>query len=218
MPALTIAAEPHPLLRAAAFTTTFPAPLGERATPARVLALLRDEPAAPAGLARDEEIRGAVRDMLRFGGYKPTGRGKPASEYLVRTAAEGGLGSINAAVDACNAVSLHTGLPISVVDLARATPPFRIAIAPAGAAYVFNPTGQVIDLAGLVCLFDADGPCGNAVKDAQRTKTDAGTTRTLSVVWAPAGHEQRLEDAVAWYRELLEVPTEPVPIVHVDAP
>ncbi len=216
MDALTIAVEPHPLLRVAAFTTAFRAPLGEVSTPARVLALLRDEPAAPAGLARDEEIRGAVRDMLRFGGYKPTGRGKPASEYLVRAAGEGALGSINAAVDACNAVSLHTGLPISVVDLDRAAPPFRIAIAPPGASYVFNPTGQVIDLAGLVCLFDAEGPCGNGVKDAQRTKTEPATTRTLSVVWAPAGHEGRLEDAVAWYRDLLEEPTEAVATVPAE--
>jgi len=212
-----IALEPHPLLRVAAFTTTFRAPLGEVAASARVLGLLQDEPTAPAGLARDEELRGAVRDMLRYGGYKPTGRGKPASEYLVRAAAEGALGSINAAVDACNAVSLHTGLPITVIDLDRATPPFRIAIAPAGASYVFNPAGQEIDLAGLVCLLDGDGPCGNAVKDAQRTKTGPATTRTLSIVWAPAGHEARLAGTEAWYRELLDQPTASVEIVHADA-
>ena len=32
--------------------------------------------------------RVANRDLLRFGAYKPTGRGKPASEYLVNAAAE----------------------------------------------------------------------------------------------------------------------------------
>ncbi len=30
-----------------------------------------------------------MRKLLRHGGYKPTGRGKPASEYLVRAAGEG---------------------------------------------------------------------------------------------------------------------------------
>jgi DNA/RNA-binding domain of Phe-tRNA-synthetase-like protein len=141
--------------------------------------------------------------MLRAGGYKPTGRGKPASEYLVRAATEGALGPINAAVDACNAVSLHSGFPISVVDLDRARGPFRIATAPAGASYVFNASGQEIDLAGLLCLFDSEGPCANAVRDAQRTKTTADTRRTLSVIWGCAGFEERLAETERWYRALL---------------
>ncbi|HEX6941106.1 MAG TPA: hypothetical protein VF158_16935, partial [Longimicrobiales bacterium] len=134
--------ERHPLLRVAAFETRFPAPLGELPVPERIGGWLRLD--APAPFQRDEAVRTAVRDMLRWGGYKPTGRGKPASEYLVRAAGEGALGSINLAVDVCNAVSLHSGLPISVVDLELARPPFRIAVAPAGASYVFNRAGQVI--------------------------------------------------------------------------
>jgi DNA/RNA-binding domain of Phe-tRNA-synthetase-like protein len=186
----------------AAFTTAFPAPLGELATPATVRALLGADAVAP--MQRDEGARAAVRDMLRHGGYKPTGRGKPASEYLVRAASEGALGSINLAVDVCNAVSLHSGLPISVVDLGRARGPFRIGVAPAGASYVFNASGQEIDLGGLLCIFDADGPCANSVRDAQRTKTEPATTATLSVIWGCAGYEHRLADAGRWYRALLE--------------
>ena len=198
---LDLRIDPHPLLHVAAFTTRFPAPLGERATPPDVLALLKED--APAPLARDEAVRAAVRDLLRHGGYKPTGRGKPASEYLVRAASEGALGAINPAVDACNAVSLHSGFPISVVDLDRARGPFRIGVAPAGASYVFNASGQEIDLGGLLCLFDAEGPCANAVRDAQRTKTRAETTRTLSVIWGCAGFEERLGETERWYRTLL---------------
>ncbi|MGZ8414671.1 MAG: phenylalanine--tRNA ligase beta subunit-related protein [Gemmatirosa sp.] len=198
-PALQV--EPHPLLRVAAFTTVFPAPLGTLATPTTVTEALRLDAAAP--LQRDEAVRAAVRDMLRHGGYKPTGRGKPASEYLVRAATEGALGAINLAVDACNAASLHAGFPISVVDLDRATPPFGVALAPTGASYVFNASGQEIDLSGLLCLFDAAGPCANAVRDAQRTKTHAETVRTLSVVWGCAGFEDRLRETVAWYHALL---------------
>jgi DNA/RNA-binding domain of Phe-tRNA-synthetase-like protein len=197
-----IEVEDHPLLRVAAFTTRFPAPLGEMAAQAEAAALLREDADAP--LERDEAVRGAVRDLLRWGGYKPTGRGKPASEYLVRAAGEGALGSINPAVDACNAVSLHSGLPISVVDLALARPPFRIALAPAGSAYVFNLGGQEIALDGLLCLFDAEGPCANAVRDSQRTKTRPETTDTLSVIWGAAGHEERLHATEGWYRSLLE--------------
>jgi DNA/RNA-binding domain of Phe-tRNA-synthetase-like protein len=201
-PSVAIEIEEHPLLCVAAFATRFPAPLGDLATPDEVRALLDAD--APAPMRRDESVRAAVRDLLRQGGYKPTGRGKPASEYLVRAAGEGALGSINLAVDACNAVSLHSGLPVSVVDLALARPPFRIALAPAGAAYVFNAAGQEIDLGGLLCLWDADGPCANAVRDSQRTKTRPDTTATLSVVWGAAGHEDRLREAAAWYRGLLE--------------
>jgi DNA/RNA-binding domain of Phe-tRNA-synthetase-like protein len=192
---------PHPLLDAGCFTTTFPGPLGEAPAPQWLLDLLRLDAAAPLG--RDETVRQQVRDLLRHGGYKPTGRGKPASEYLVGAVEKGALGPINAAVDACNVVSLHSALPISVVDLDRAKEPFSIALAPEGATYVFNASGQTIDLGGLLVLADQDGPCANAVKDAQRTKTHPGTTRTLSVVWGPraAGRTAR---TVEWYRSLLE--------------
>jgi len=149
-------------------------------------------------------VRGAVRDLLRHGGFKPTGRSKPASEYLVRAVGEGALASINLAVDACNAVSLHSGLPISVVDLDRAAAPFSLAVAPPDATYVFNASGQVIDIAGLLCLCDRDGPCANAVKDAQRTKTHGETTRTLSVIWGTRALPGRAGAASRWYRSLLE--------------
>jgi DNA/RNA-binding domain of Phe-tRNA-synthetase-like protein len=197
-----LSVEAHPLLDLRAFTTTFPRPLGEMPSPADLQALLTL--AAPAPLKSDDDVRLAVRDLLRHGGFKPTGRSKPASEYLVKAAEEKRLGSINVAVDACNAVSLHSGLPISVVDLDRASVPLRVAVAPQGASYVFNVSGQTIDLGGLLCLFDAEGPCGNAVKDAQRTKTTATTRRTLSLVWGTTALPGRTATAEAWYRQLLE--------------
>ena len=199
---MDLVVEPHRLLRVAAFTSEYPVPLGALTTPPELLRLLGANAAAP--LARDDAVTGAVRDMLRVGGYKPAGRGKPASEYLVRAAAEGALGSINLAVDACNAVSLHSGFPISVVDLERARGTFRIALATAKASYVFNAAGQEIDLTGLLCLWDADGPCANAVRDAQRMKTRDETVSTLSVIWGCAGFDERLRDAERWYRALLE--------------
>jgi DNA/RNA-binding domain of Phe-tRNA-synthetase-like protein len=196
-----IALDPHPLLQIASFVTRLPAPLGELPSPASLVALLKAD--APAPLRPSEEVRGAVRNLLRHGGFKPTGRSKPASEYLVRAATEGELGSINLAVDACNAASLHSGLPISVVDLERARSPLRIGIAQAGERHVFNASGHEIDLEGLVCLFDAEGPCANAVKDAQRTKTDAATTRTLSIVWGTTALDGLAARTAAWYQELL---------------
>lgn len=191
----------HPLLEAAAFVTEFPKPLGELGTVSAIIELLKLD--APSPVRSSDEVRNAVRELLRHGGYKPTGRGKPASEYLLRAVGEGALASINAAVDACNVASLHSGLPISVVDLSLAKAPFRVGLAPAESSYVFNRGGQTIDLGGLLCLFDADGPCANAVKDAQRTKTTPETTRTLSVVWGTNALPGRTKQTAAWYRELL---------------
>jgi DNA/RNA-binding domain of Phe-tRNA-synthetase-like protein len=194
--------DPHPSLAHAAFVTELPAPLVELPSPEWLQALLVLDADAP--VARSEELRGAVRDMLRHGGYKPTGRGKPASEYLVRAAGEGQLSSINLVVDACNVTSLASGIPISVVDIERAREPFKLAIAPQDTRYVFNSAGQEIDVSGLLCLWDQGGPTANAVKDAMRTKTHDGTRRTLSVLWGVRGFEEQLAAASAWYRELLE--------------
>lgn len=198
----SIRIEPYPDLLCGVFTTAFPRTLAEMPSPAWIKALLAIDVQAP--LARDDGARAKIRDLLRHGGYKPTGRGKPASEYLLRAAGEGGLGSINLAVDACNAVSLHSALPISVIDLDCAVLPLKIGVAAKDAEYIFNASGQTIDVEGLLCVHDAQGPCANAVKDAQRTKTSDTTRRTLSVVWACTGLEARLTAAVAWYRKLLE--------------
>jgi DNA/RNA-binding domain of Phe-tRNA-synthetase-like protein len=197
-----LSVDPHPLLDLRAFVTTLPRPLGEMTSPPELLALLAPDAEAP--LTSADAVRESVRALLRYGGFKPTGRSKPASEYLLKAVREGGLASINVAVDVCNVVSLHSGLPISVVDLDRAREPFRVGVALPGSSYVFNASGQTIDLGGLLCLFDADGPCANAVKDAQRTKTGPESCRMLSLVWGTIALPGRAAQTEAWYRALLE--------------
>jgi DNA/RNA-binding domain of Phe-tRNA-synthetase-like protein len=194
--------DPHPLLDLRAFVTRFPRPLGEMPTPPELHSLMTLE--APAPLRSDDAVREAIRRLLRHGDFRPTGRNKPASEYLLKAVGEARLASINLAVDVCNIVSLHSGLPISVVDLARAQEPFRVGLAPAEARYIFNATGQTIHVSDLLCLFDAEGPCANAVKDAQRTKTGPETLRTLSLIWGTVALPGRAARTEAWYRLLLE--------------
>ena len=104
----------HPRLELGLITADLPSELG---SPDWLVELLSLESDAP--VERDEACRSAVRNLLRGFGYKPTGRGKPASEYLVRAAEEDKLTSINLPVDICNVVSLHSGLPISVVERTR---------------------------------------------------------------------------------------------------
>ena len=194
----TVRIDPHPTLDLGLFTVELEL---SQPSPDWLCALL--EPDAPAPLARSEAIRTDVRDMLREGGYKPTGRGKPASEYLVKAAEKGKLSTINPLVDANNATSLHSGLPVSVVDLDRVTAPLRVGLADAGASYVFNASGQTIDVSGLLCLHDAEGPCANAVKDSQRTKTHPGTTRALALVWGCRAHADQTAAATSWFQALI---------------
>lgn len=210
---LRVAVAPHPLLDAGAFVARLAMPMGSLATPEAIRA-----PAA-IPLASSDDVRAAVRALLRHGGYKPAGRGKPASEYLVGAAAEGRFPAINACVDACNVVSLHSGLPISLVDLARVDAgALRIDVAPAGTSYVFNPSGQTIDASGLLALFDGTGMVtGTPVKDAQRSKTADDTRAMIAVVWGTRALPGRTAATVAWYRELMAaIPgaaTEPVELV-----
>lgn len=190
-----------PGLALLACSAELPNALGDLPSPAWLQELLRPDASAP--VRADEALRPAVRDLLRGHGYRPTGRGKPSSEYLAGAAAEGRLGSINAVVDVGNAVSLHSGLPISVVDLDRCRGALRVLVPPAGAAYVFNRSGQTIDVGGLLSLADDEGPCANAVKDAQRTKTDATTRRVLAVVWGTAAPvAEHAGRTAAWLGEL----------------
>ena len=199
---MTVSLASYPGLAVRLLRTEFLKRLAEIETPASVLHALA--PDADTPVSRGDDVRRAVRDLLRTRGYKPTGRGKPASEYLVKAAEGGFLGPINAAVDVCNAVSLHSGLPISVVDLGRAEAPFRIAPGEPGEAYVFNASGHEIKLDGLLCLREAAGPCANPVRDSQRTKTHDATRETLTVIWAPDSHSDRLDETSRWYRRLLE--------------
>jgi len=199
---LTLEIEPHPLLEIGAFVIRTPRPLAELATPTEIARLA--EPGATAPLAAAEPIKTSVRDLLRHGGYKPAGRSKPASEYLAGALAKHEFPRINALVDACNVVSLHSGLPISLVDLDRLdrTGALTIRIAPPGTSYVFNPSGQTIDAGGLLCMYDAQGPTGTPVKDAQRTKTHDATVAALTIVWGTNALAAWTTRTTRWYHDL----------------
>ncbi|MEM6454087.1 MAG: phenylalanine--tRNA ligase beta subunit-related protein [Acidobacteriota bacterium] len=192
----------HPLLDLRVILARFARPLGDLSAPDALHSALRSDAATPL-TAPDADVRARVRDLLRRGGYKPTGRGKPAAEYLAKAADDGRLGAINPAVDVGNAVSLHSGLPISAVDHDRLRPPLRVGLAAADATYVFNPAGQTLRASGLLSLHDDAGPCANAVKDAQRTKTDPTTRAVLYLLWGARGLETRVDAAAAWCRTLL---------------
>lgn len=198
-----ITLQPHPLLDLRALEASWPRPLGAVDAPPWLGALGALDAPTPFP-APGDAAKGHVRDLLRHGGYKPSGRGKPCNEYLLGVAGKGAFPAINPAVDATNVAALHGGLPISTVDADRLEGPLRVGVAPPGSSYVFNAAGQTIDLGGLLCLSDARGPCANAVKDAQRTKTHDATTRSLTVVWGTTALPGRAEAVAAWLGELFQ--------------
>lgn len=138
-----------------------------------------------------ESMRQAGRDMLRNGKFKPTGRSKPASEYLMNAALEGTFPRINALVDICNFISLKYLVPVSLWDLDKAgSDVYVFRLGKSGEQYVFNPSGQELDIEDLIMGYSVkngvETPCVSPVKDSQATKTSAGTVNVGAVIYWPA--------------------------------
>lgn len=152
--------------------------------------------------------KAAVRGMLRFGHYKPSGRSKPSSEYLLSAALQGEFPLVNGPVDVNNGISLESGYPASVFDLDLCGPSLLLRRGVLGESYVFNPSGQSIELQDLLCVYRAEGgswiPCGNPVKDSMATKTNEATRNVAAVIYAPSSEPlSDLEVAAAKFASLL---------------
>lgn len=134
-----------------------------------------------------DPVRAGIRRLLRHGRYRPSGRSKPASEYLLGLAAKAGMiDLVNNIVDVNNYISLRHGLPASVFDLDLVSGALQVRHGRPGESYVFNPSGQVIDLEDLILCADQDGlrPIGTPVKDSMATKIRPETRRVLAVVYS----------------------------------
>ncbi len=152
--------------------------------------------------------KAAVRGMLRFGKCKPSGRSKPSSEYLLAAALQNDFPLVNGPVDVNNAVSLEWGYPASIFDLELCGTELLLRRGLAGESYIFNLSGQIIDLRDLLCVCGLkDGtwiPCGNPVKDAMAAKTSEATRSVAAVIYAPSVEARGdLEAAAGRFAELL---------------
>lgn len=148
------------------------------------------------------ESKKAVRDLLRAGGYKPSGRGRPASESLLKALSDQRFPQIHPVVDFFNWLSTETFLPISVLDAGLIQGAWSFRLGEPEESYVFNPSGQELKLAGLLLLADEMGPTGSPVKDAQRTKISEATEDFLVVVWGtqalPEALSRAEQESTAW--------------------
>jgi DNA/RNA-binding domain of Phe-tRNA-synthetase-like protein len=171
-------------------------------------ALLAQRLADP-GYELPEADRRAVRSLLKTGGYSPTGRGKPAHEFLLGDLKErGSFNHISAPVDVNNLLSLELMLPISLLDADKVGDVLTVRIGQPDEGYVFNPSGQWLDVKR--CILLAGGPppgapLGTPVKDSMLGKVFDGATRFLGVIYATTElyDEAALQAATRRFAELL---------------
>ena len=135
-----------------------------------------------------EAQRRAVRQALKSGGFSPTGRNRPAQEFLVNDIRErGGFNFISNVVDGNNVWSLETLLPISIFDAEKLDGRLTVRIGQEGEGYVFNPAGHLLDVKRCVVCCRGAGPgepCGTPVKDSMATKVFEGATHFAGVIYA----------------------------------
>jgi len=136
-----------------------------------------------------DQLKESVRKLLKTGGFKPTGRNKPASEYLSQAAREGRFPFLNNLVDINNYISLLSGYPVTILDLAATSESVLIRHGNEGEKYIFNQSGQEIDLEGSIIVCKVDPlpgvPLGSPVKDSMAGKIKDNTTSIIGVIYAP---------------------------------
>ncbi|HEY9791647.1 MAG TPA: phenylalanine--tRNA ligase beta subunit-related protein [Candidatus Obscuribacterales bacterium] len=150
-------------------------------------------------------VKDAVRGLLKTGGFKPSGRNKPASEYLAQAAREDRFPAINNLVDVNNFVSLSTGLPISLLDAAEFGESLLLRYGREAERYVFNSGGQEIDLNGLICACAAtsDAPLGNPIKDSLTGKIKDATRSVVGIIYAPSSMSETAKTGLALIAQLI---------------
>lgn len=163
-----------------------------------------------SGKTAQDNLKAAVRNLLRTANYKPTGRGKPASEYLANAAKGGRFPFINNLVDVNNYISLQSGLPVSLLDYSVTGDRILLRDGIEGEKYVFNDAGQEIELNGLIAVCRNDTPpgtpLGTPVKDSMQAKLKDSTTSVIGVVYCPRSliNQDTLDSLLCRFADMLE--------------
>jgi DNA/RNA-binding domain of Phe-tRNA-synthetase-like protein len=141
------------------------------------LEVARATQAARSGAAGDV---GRARALYRRLGIDPT-RVRPSSEALLRRLRKGQpLPRINSLVDIANALSVQLQVPVGLYDLGRVNgDELVLRLGREGESYTGIGKARV-NVAGRICVADAEGPCGNPSSDSSRTMI---TTATETAAW-----------------------------------
>ena len=149
------------------------------------------EVARTVQVAKSGEV-GAVsraRELYRRFGLDPT-RIRPSSEALLRRLKKGEpLPRINSLVDLANALSVQLQVPVGLYDLDKVKgDELVIRLGAKGEGY----TGigkEHVNVAGRICVADAEGPCGNPSADSARTMITTETQRAAWIYFLPIRNE-----------------------------
>ena len=132
---------------------------------------------------------GRARELYRRFGLDPT-RVRPSSEALLRRLKKGeALPRINSLVDVANALSVQLQVPVGLYDLDKVKgDQLAIRLGAEGEGY----TGigkEHVNVAGRICVADAEGPCGNPSADSARTMITTDTERAAWIYFLPVRDE-----------------------------
>ncbi len=132
---------------------------------------------------------GRARELYRRFGLDPT-RVRPSSEALLRRLKKGeALPRINSLVDVANALSVQLQVPVGLYDLDKVKgDQLVIRLGVQGEGY----TGigkEHVNVAGRICVADAEGPCGNPSADSARTMITTDTERAAWIYFLPVRDE-----------------------------
>ncbi len=166
------------------------------------------ERTVPSGLPGGDRRRNAIRQLLRAGGFKPSGRNKPAQEYLLRHVGQAeALPKISNAVDLINLISISSGLPISLISLDRVGWRLQMRYGSSDESYVFNASGQELNLCGLLTLCrtteDSSEPIASPVKDSMQAKVGSEDHNLLACIYSSTAAVQP-DELERWMHELAE--------------
>jgi DNA/RNA-binding domain of Phe-tRNA-synthetase-like protein len=126
-----------------------------------------------------------ARALYRRFGLDPT-RVRPSSEALLRRIKKGEpLPRVNSLVDVANTMSVQLQVPVGLYDLDKAKgDQLVIRLGAEGEGYT-GIRKERVNVAGRLCVADADGPMGNPSSDSARTMITTDTQRAAWIYFLP---------------------------------
>jgi DNA/RNA-binding domain of Phe-tRNA-synthetase-like protein len=130
-----------------------------------------------------------ARALYRRFGIDPT-RVRPSSEALLRRLKKGEpLPRVNSLVDVANAMSVQLQVPVGLYDMDKATGELAIRLGVEGEGYT-GIRKEHVNVAGRLCVADAEGPIGNPSADSARTMITTDTERAVWIYFLPVTDEE----------------------------
>jgi len=130
-----------------------------------------------------------ARALYRRFGIDPT-RVRPSSEALLRRLKKGEpLPRINSLVDVANSLSVQLQVPVGLYDLGKVRgDELVVRLGAEGESYTGIGKDRV-NVAGRICVADAEGPIGNPSSDSARTMITTDTERAAWIYFLPVSDE-----------------------------